>query len=73
MTAPDPASAGLLIRLWFEPEAAEPLRARLLSLRADGDPVSWKTAAGEAAVLDALAGWVRAELAELSRAGRQAP
>jgi hypothetical protein len=66
-------SAGLLIRLWLEPEAAEPLRARLLTLRPDGDPVSWRTAAGEAAVLEALAGWVRDELAVLSRTGREAP
>jgi hypothetical protein len=67
MSEPHPPSAGLVIRLWFEPGAAEPLRARLLSLGPDGDPISRVTVAGEAAVLAALEGWVRAELDDVTR------
>jgi hypothetical protein len=72
VTAQHTPSVGLLIRLWLEPGAAEPVRARLLSVGSDGDPVTRSTAAGEAAVLAALAGWVHTELADLAHRGAEA-
>jgi hypothetical protein len=50
---------GLLIRVWVEPDSAEPVRARVLTFHGNAEPSTWATAAGEAAVLDAVDRWMR--------------
>lgn len=67
--APGRRDSALLIRVWFEPDGPQRLRARLLSFDQADHPQSLATAAGEDAVVAALTGWLRGEAAanELSR------
>lgn len=60
------ADTGLLIRVWTEPDTPDLVRARVLTLRGQEEPVTWATAAGEAAVLDAVGQWVRGQLHQLA-------
>lgn len=52
----------LLIRVWTEPDGPGVLRARVLSVRGDAEPVSVATIASEEAVLAVVGEWVRAQL-----------
>lgn len=65
LSEPDPErerDSGLLIRVWTEPGAPDLVRARMLSFHGGEEPVSWSTAAGEAAIVRALEEWLRSRV-----------
>ena len=63
-------SAALLIRVWFEPGHARPVRARLLAVREEGEPTTWGYAACGAEITELVDGWLSAVGAEPGRPGR---
>lgn len=65
---PAPVEAGLLIRVWVEPDSTGQLRARVLTLSGDlaEQPLNWATATGEAGILAAVQQWLQHRHATLA-------
>jgi hypothetical protein len=57
-TAEAAGGGGLLIRMWTEPGARDIMRARVLTFQGNEEPSTWATAAGAAAVLEAVERWL---------------
>jgi hypothetical protein len=65
----DTESAGLLIRLWFEPDAdsGTAVRGRLLAISGTAEPIEVAACAGEGALGDAVRRWLSEQSMSLRR------